>query len=287
MTRRPAVAGVFYEETKQELVESIEGCFLGNLGPGALPNANTTRIGRVVGLVCPHAGYIYSGSAAAYAYMELAQDGLPDTAVILGPNHHGAGAAAAVSTGDEWITPLGTVKVDTNIAEEILRRSNFARADNVAHSREHSVEVQLPFLQYIGGSSVKIVPIAVAYMNKSEAFMLVKDLGSATARSLEGKSAVIISSTDFSHYESRESARAKDAEAMRHIVNLDPEGLIETVYERSITMCGVVGTAIMLEACKAMGATCARQLTYYTSGDVTGDTDQVVGYGALSVLRSS
>ncbi|MHB9035048.1 MAG: AmmeMemoRadiSam system protein B [Armatimonadota bacterium] len=297
MARRPAVAGMFYEGTRDELEQSIEECFLGRLGPGTLPDVRKRRLGHVLGLVSPHAGYMYSGPAAAYAFLELANDGLPDVVVLLGPNHHGIGAAVAVNTENEWSTPLGSVRVDIDTAQEIVRCSEFAQADSAAHSREHSIEVQLPFLQYLRecegtpssphsqGGHFGIVPIAIAHLNEAEALMLVKDLGSAIARSLEGTSAIMIASTDFTHYESQNSARTKDALAMEHIINLDPEGLISTVYRRSITMCGVVGAAVMLEACKAMGATSARQLTYHTSGNITGDMDQVVGYGALSVEK--
>ncbi|MEN6355615.1 MAG: AmmeMemoRadiSam system protein B [Armatimonadota bacterium] len=285
MARKPAVAGMFYEADEQDLIQSIEKCFASRLGPGKIPEAAKKRVGNVLGLVCPHAGYIYSGQAAAHAYSELAKDGLPDTAVILGPNHHGLGAAVAVGTQDEWITPFGSMHVDLEIANEIVRLAEFAKADDSAHVREHSIEVQLPFLQYIsrGHKEIRIVPIAIAYMNKSDALLLTKDLGDAIAQSVRGKSAVIIASSDLTHYDSRESARAKDTLALEYVMNLDPEGLIETVYERSITMCGVLPAAVMLHACNALGATGARKLAYYSSGDVTGETDQVVGYGALSI----
>jgi hypothetical protein len=298
--RKPAVAGMFYEASRDELIDRIEECFLGRLGPGALPEVRSTRLGHVLGLVCPHAGYVYSGSAAAYSYMELAKDGLPDVVVILGPNHHSMGAAVAVSIDNEWATPLGNISVDIDTAHEIIRRSEFAQADNSAHSQEHSIEVQVPFLQYLisgerraesrkqrdgKGRELGIVPIGIAYLGERDSLELVKDLGGAIAQSLAGKSAVVIASTDFTHYESHQSAHVKDALAMKHILDLDPDGLIRTVFEKSISMCGVVGTAVMLEACKAMGATNTRRLTYYTSGDVGGDMDHVVGYAAVEVER--
>lgn len=288
MARKPAVAGMFYESDKRELTQSIRECFLSRLGPGTIPEVADKRLGRVLGLVCPHAGYIYSGPAAACAYYELAKDGLPDIAVILGPNHHGMGAAAAVGTQDEWVTPLGSMRVDQEIANEIVRLAEFAKADDSAHVREHSIEVQLPFLQYISRDrkAIRIVPIAIAYLNRSDALHLATDLGDAITQSIEGKSAVIIASSDLTHYESRENACAKDALALEHVLNIDPEGLIETVYERSITMCGVLPAAVMLHACKVLGATSAHKLAYYSSGDITGETDQVVGYGALSINRA-
>jgi len=284
MTRRPAVAGMFYEDDAASLRRTIEKCFSHRLGPGRLPSSTLAKAARkIVGLVCPHAGYVYSGAAAAHSYAALAEDGLPNTAVILGPNHHGLGEAVAVGTQEKWSTPLGEVRVDLETAEKVAENSSYARKDDLAHLREHSIEVQIPFLQYIGEDSVRIVPIALAHLSRTAALELFPDLGAAIARALEGKDAVVISSTDFTHYESAASARAKDALALDRIANLDPKGLLEVVDEHSISMCGVVGTAVMLEACRMMGARSARILTYYTSGDVTGDTLQVVGYGAAVV----
>ena len=305
MTRAPAVAGQFYEGTKQSLIEAIEKSFLGTLGPGRLPvvrekqishcvrndvnNAGdipTSRLGNVLGLVCPHAGYVYSGSAAAWAYDALAADGIPEVAVLLGPNHYGLGAGAALSPDESWATPLGTLRSDAQTAEAVGRLCRYAEVDELAHIREHSIEVQLPFLQYLAGDAVRIVPISIAQLSQADAALLVEDLGSAIAEAVSGKSAVVIASSDFTHYESKASATAKDSIAIGRILDLDAKGLIEEVYSRDITMCGVIGTAVMLDACKRLGATSARKLAYYTSGDVTGDTDQVVGYGAISIERN-
>ena len=285
MVRTPAVAGQFYEANERNLVRSIEKSFLGRLGPGKLPDAPNERLGHVLGLVCPHAGHVYSGSAAAWAYGALASDGIPEIAVLLGPNHYGLGEGAAVSPDETWATPLGELQVDVETAQAILNSSKYAKPDELAHAREHSIEVQLPFLQYIGGRKAKIVPISIAHLAKADALLLAEDLGSASAEALSGKSAVVIASTDFTHYESKARATELDSLAMHRILDLDPKGLIELVYSRDITMCGAVGTAVMLHACLKLGATSARKLTYYTSGDVTGDTDQVVGYGALSIER--
>jgi len=287
MTRKPAVAGTFYDADKNDLINSVEQSFLGKLGPGRLPVVKESRQGNVLGLVCPHAGYVYSGSAAAYAYDVLASDGLPDTIVLLGPNHYGTGASVALSMETQWQTPLGTIYVDTDTASAILQRSEFVQQDDIPHIKEHSLEVQLPFIQYIGGDRIKIVPIAIAHLDLDDSLKLCSDLGSAIAEALDGKSAVIIASTDFTHYESKERATNIDAEAMEKIINLDPVGLLHLVHEESISMCGAIGTAVMIEACKALGAKHARKLTYYTSGDVTGDVGEVVGYGALSVEKLS
>lgn len=283
--RRAAVAGAFYRGERESLILEIEGCFLGELGPGNVPRARPERIGNVVGLVSPHAGYMYSGCAAAFAYQALAEDGIPDVAVILGPNHHGVGRPVAVGAESEWETPLGTVEVDTDVARAIAAGCRYAGEDDSAHAREHSIEVQLPFLQYIGGGRTRIVPIALAHFGRDDAMELALDLGAAIAGAVEGRSAVVIASTDFTHYESQSTASTMDEMAMRKILMRDARGLITTVYANSISMCGAIGAAVMLEACAAMGAGNARKLTYYTSGDVTGDTAQVVGYGAVSVER--
>lgn len=285
MARRPAVAGAFYEGGEEALRRSIEGHFTDTLGPGSLPVAPEERAGRVLGLVCPHAAYLYSGSAAAWAYHALASDGIPDIAVLLGPNHRGLGQGIAIGSASEWTTPLGSVRVDAQTAEEILSASRYARLDDAAHFAEHSLEVQLPFIHYISGGRTSIVPIAISRLAPGDARLAAADLGAAIAGALRGKSAVVISSTDFSHYESRSVARRQDDLAIERIASMDPEGLLRVVREHNISMCGPTGAAAMLTACKALGASVVRKLTYYTSGDVTGDTDQVVGYAALSVER--
>lgn len=287
MARPPAVAGQFYEGNRAGLLRELEQCFVGPLGPGRLPAVTEQPSGNILGLVSPHAGYYYSGSAAAFAYEALAADGLPDAAVLLGPNHYGLGAAVAISPDDAWATPLGEMRADAEIAEKIIRLSRFAEVDELPHAREHSIEVQLPFLQYVGGESVRIVPISIAHLRLQDALALVDDLGNAIAEAFTGRRAVVIASTDFTHYESRTVAQATDSLAIERILAMDPQGLIEIVYSRGITMCGAVGAAVMLEACRRLGAGHATQLTYYTSGDVSGDVDQVVGYGSLTVGRTA
>lgn len=283
MARTPAVAGAFYEADRDELLESLESCFQAPLGPGKVPTPRKDRLGKVMGLVSPHAGYLYSGSAAAWAYDALATDGIPDTAVIIGPNHYGLGNAISISPDTEWTTPLGTLQVDTDVVNSILSLCSFVNEDRRAHSKEHSIEVQLPFLQYIGATQVKIVPITIAHLNEHDAITAAESLGAALASALQDTSAVIIASTDFSHYVTKARAQTLDSIAINEILKLDASGLIHTVYSKQMTMCGVIGTAVMLEATKRLGANNAHKLTYYTSGDVTGDTEQVVGYGAVSV----
>jgi len=285
--REPAVAGTFYKADPEDLRVEIEACFLGAGGPGKLPGAGPRGAGRIVGLISPHAGFIYSGPTAAHGYYRLAENDLPKVAVLLGPNHRGYGAPAAVGTHPAWRTPLGRVELDTAIARGIISSSRFAQEDSSAHQLEHSLEVQLPFLQYItGDSAVRIVPILVgisAWDGDSEA--VVRDLGEAVAGALEGQDAIVVASTDFTHYESQQSAQRKDSEAIRRIIELDEMGLLEIVRRMDISMCGVVPTAVSIAACKRLGAKSARELAYRTSGDVTDDYAQVVGYASIELDR--
>lgn len=287
MVRSPAVAGMFYDSECDRLLESIERAFVGQYGPGHLPNVAPIRFGNILGLVAPHAGYTYSGGAAACSYDALAADGLPGSVVIIGPNHHGAGHPISLCSEGEWCTPLGSMRIDTDITNAVVNASQYAVIDDAAHVREHSIEVQLPFLQYLAtrDGSTQIVPITISHLDYHDIIETVRDLGGALAAALKGRSAIVIASTDFTHYESADHAMQKDDIALEKIIELDPTGLVDVTYERNITMCGVTGTAVMLEACKLMGASSARKLTYYSSGDVTGDRSQVVGYASAAVEK--
>lgn len=282
--RDPAVAGMFYESGADELRAEIERCFLSPLGPGRLPEARSDGPRRVTGLVSPHAGLIYSGPTAAHGYLRLAEDGLPDLAVLLGVNHRGYGAPVAVGTAPTWRGPLGDAIVDTEVARQIASLSRYAEEDDTAHRMEHSIEVQVPFLQYAGGGHIRIVPVLIGVsVHDRDAQAVAEDVGAAVAEAVAGRRAVVIASTDFSHYESRQSAAHKDSEAIRHILALDESGLLDTVRRLDISMCGVLPTAATLVACKKLGAKSARELAYSTSGDITGDNAQVVGYAAIEI----
>lgn len=277
--RKPAVAGSFYDGSAAGLRRQIEDCFKHPLGPGALPGSARVVERRILGLVSPHAGYIYSGPVAANGFFQIAAEGKPQTVVILGPNHHGLGAAVAVGGQDEWQTPLGSVEIDVEVGQAIVSATRWARLDDLAHSMEHSIEVQVPFLQYIYENGFRIVPISMLRQD----WEVSRELGRAVAAALKGKNAVIIASSDFSHYESQSMASKKDHLALEAILNLEPERLEETVISHSITMCGPGPVMSMLTACKALGAKKARLLRYATSGDITGDHSQVVGYASVEV----
>ena len=279
--RKPAVAGLFYEGTPESLKKRLEWCFKHKLGPGKLPKVNPQGSRRIVGLIVPHAGYMYSGPVAANAYYALALDGIPEIFIILGPNHQGVGSLIATCESEVWQTPLGDVLVDTRLAKEIVKESGIVDIDDEAHKYEHSIEVQLPFLQYIYESNFKIVPIAMMLQDMESS----RILGNALAKVLKESNAVIIASSDFTHYEPHDVAKSKDMKAIEKILRLDPEGLFDVVRRNNITMCGVGPVATMLTAAKLLGASVTQLLRYATSGDITGDKAQVVGYGAIAVLK--
>jgi len=277
--RKPAVAGSFYPGSFTGLKRQIEDCFKHPLGPGALPGEGKPADRRTLGLVSPHAGYIYSGPVAAHGFSRIAAEEKPGTVVIVGPNHRGLGAAVAVGREGTWQTPLGTVEVDVGVGEAIISAGHVANWDDLAHSMEHSLEVQVPFLQYIYGSEFKIVPIAML----RQEWEIAQDLGRAIAAALKGKDGLVIASSDFSHYESQASASRKDHLALEAILNLDPARLEETVNSHNISMCGPGPVMAMITACKELGARKANLLRYATSGDITGDYSQVVGYASVAV----
>ncbi len=269
MVRRPAVAGQFYPAGKDELVSKIEECFEHELGPGGLPGEEGIKR-SIKGLVVPHAGYVYSGPVAAHSYKKLYEDGMPETLLILGPNHHGMGGSVAVSDED-FRTPLGDVEVDKKLAQEL--EGGPIKINNNAHKSEHSVEVQLPFLQYLN-EDVKVVPFT---FNKHD-YETSKEVGERIRKATEDKDVVVIASTDFSHYVLQETAEKKDKMAIDKIIENDPKGLYEKVVDENISMCGYGPVISMMIG---SGGEKGELLKYATSGDIM-SMREVVGYGALS-----
>jgi AmmeMemoRadiSam system protein B len=268
--RRPAVAGQFYADEREALLSEVEGCYASPLGPGRLP----TELGekrRLSGLVVPHAGYTYSGPVAAHAYLALAEDGLPETFVILGPNHTGYGEPLAVGTED-FETPLGVARVDMELAQDLI--GGKLQEDMEAHQFEHSIEVQLPFLLHLR-QEVKFVPICMG----AQDYQVAKEVGSILAEVLRGRDVVVIASTDFSHYVPKEVASYKDGLAIDQIVQGDAQGLYDTIRKHNVSMCGygpVMATLV------ALGRPKGRLLRYGTSGDVHPMRD-VVGYASVAL----
>ena len=264
MRRLPAVAGVFYPSSPAELKTVVHG-FLSSVPDYA---------GRdYVAAIVPHAGYVYSGPVAAHAYKALSNVDPPNV-VIVGPNHSGAGAAVSLWPDGDWVTPLGSIGVDADLAEKIINKSTFAVADYDAHIPEHSIEVQLPFLQCIYGD-LSFVPIAMLYQD----FDAARDLASSIP--LE---TLFIASSDFSHYVPADAGRERDLQAIDYIINLDTLGFYSYVCENDVSICGVGPVMAAMEFAKRQGAE-AELLAFGNSGDATGDYDSVVDYAAIVFYR--
>ena len=279
--RRPTVAGQFYEGDAEALRAQIRTCFLHPIGPQKLPTVNFHSHPRnIVGMICPHAGYTYSGPVAASAFYELASDGKPDTVVLMGPNHTGYGAALSLMREGTWQTPLGKVEIDTQMAKAILEETNILDVDEMAHRYEHSIEVQLPFLQFLYGDSFKIVPICFLMQDFDSAV----EVGRALDEALDATNTVVIASSDMTHYESAKSAASKDHAALRAITDMDAKRFYETVETQNITACGYAPITALITYASGVCAK-AQLLNYHNSGDITGDHTSVVGYAAVSFRK--
>lgn len=262
--REPAVSGQFYPSTKEEIDEQLSQAF------APIPSSESA------GVVSPHAGYIYSGLTAAHAFSNL---GPADTYIILGPSHKGMASELSVSL-DNWMTPLGTSKTDQELASIILEKTS-AEHDELAHRGEHSIEVQLPFLQFRYAES-KIVPICMMQSERSPAFY--EEFGKQLAGIVQGqeKSIKVIASSDFSHHMPEAAAKQNDEKAIEHIKSLDVAGFIETIFDESISICGFGPIAALMSLSKSLGIKKAELLKYDTSATASGDHDNVVGYAAIA-----
>jgi len=270
--RHPAVAGSWYADTPKALRAQLEDCFTHRLGPGKIPRVADKEFRNIVGLVCPHAGYMYSGPVAAHAYYQLAMDGKPDVIVIFSPNHTGRGSALALMNEGVWRTPMGDVEVDAETANQILLESRIVDVDEAAHAFEHSIELQLPFLQYLYGSAFRFVPICFLMQDLESS----KEVGQATAKA----------STDMTHYEPQEQAERKDKAAISAALKLDAEQYYSAVQSHGISTCGYGPAIAAITAAKLLDAEKAQLLCYKTSGDVTGDLSAVVGYASISFMKA-
>ena len=234
------------------------------------------------GMVCPHAGLMYSGAVQGDAYSSIDP---ADTYVILGPNHHGNGADFAIMLEGVWEGPMGNVNVDKELATEIYKGSKNLTEDPFAHSSEHSLEIQLPFIQYFS-ENAHIVPIMMKHYLADSSFLATcQEIGNAIGDACKKfkHKVTIVASTDFSHYVPQEKAKKDDTAAMDAISKMDPKALFDEVRERPISMCGYGPVAAMLYACKRRGATKTRLIRYMNSGDITGDYSSVVGYASFII----
>ena len=267
MIRYPAVAGSFYSPDKTQLRSDIED----------FVNKDAEKH-TVLGIVSPHAGYIYSGRVAGNLYSKIE---IPDTVIILSPNHTGFGAPYSIWPGGSWRTPLGDVTVDEEVVNELLHVCNLIEKDKEAHLDEYAAEVQIPFIQYFK-PSVKIVVMVISSRNITD----LKNIGKNLSQVLNKirPDALVVASSDMTHHETQTSANRKDKIAIAEILALDEDKLYSKVHEMRITMCGIYPTVIMLVCSKERGAKKAELVRYETSGDITGDYDQVVGYAGIMVI---
>ena len=280
MTRRAVVAGTFYPRAREGLKEQIQDCFMHPLGPQNIPSLGSKR--TIKGAIVPHAGYMYSGHVAAHCYAAIAENGFPKTFIILGPNHTGQGSGVALATQGSWETPLGKIPIDEETAPQLVK--GIIDTDEKAHQFEHSIEVQLPFLQYF--KDFKFIPISMALQDVQTAQEIGQLLGKITTDT------IVIASTDFSHVGPHymqmpppgkrvdKWAAEQDHSAIEKILALDEQGFMKTVTEKNISMCGYGCVTALLIAVKKWGATKAHLLKYATSYDIT-PGESCVGYGAL------
>jgi len=266
MVRYPAVAGQFYPGSSEELKLYLESFCRKNI-----PKINAKAV------IVPHAGYIYSGKIAGETYSRVE---IPATNVIMGPNHTGLGKPVSVYPDGMWITPIGEVPINERITSKLVKNYPF-EADTTAHIYEHSLEVQVPFLQHCSNyrEDLSVVPIVYQYIS----YECCVAAGEVLAEVLKEEDALIVISTDFSHYVSQSEAEKYDSFAIDAILNLDPEELYRRVLSYKISMCGVIPVTVGLIASKLLGAENAELVMYRTSGDVTGDYSQVVGYAGIII----
>jgi len=268
--RHPAVAGRFYPAQAQTLTRDLDQ-FLGRDEP------KSVEVENALGCVVPHAGYMYSGHVAGAVYRRLPAR---PSYIILCPNHTGRGAPLAMMSSGEWLTPLGSVPIDADLCQAVRRACHLVMEDAAAHEHEHSLEVQLPFLQRSAGE-FSFVPIAIG----AGGYAALESLGRGLAQVLKGseKRLLVIASSDMNHYEPDEITRVKDRKAIEKILALDPQGLYDVVRREDISMCGYGPTIAMLTAAREQGARGAELVKYATSADSSGDRSAVVGYAGIII----
>jgi MEMO1 family protein len=272
--RRPAVAGIFYPRDPFELNQAIERSFKDQrFGPNKLPPSGSKR--RIYGIVSPHAGYLYSSAVAANGFYEVSSMEFNDV-IMIGPNHYGIGTGAAIMNTGLWETPLGQVEINHELSSVISKNSEIIDLDDFAHSKDHCLEVQLPFVQYIK-KKFRIVPIILIMQDRQTA----EDIGRSIAQSVINTKSLLIASSDFTHYESNSEAHRKDMELIKAILSLDILKFYTTLERENVSACGYGAIASIMMAAKNLGATKGELLKYATSGDIIGDTNTVVGYSSI------
>jgi hypothetical protein len=303
--RQPTAFG-FYPPDKKSLEKSINAAFANPHGAGKIPSINPKRMKRLVAGVAPHAGYIYSGPIASHLYKATAEDGYPETFILIGVKHrtmrfHGA----ALMSDGAWETPLGRCTIDSSLAKNILKQNESSGTDCImdsteAHLGEHSIEVQLPFLQFLGkNQDFQIVPILIS----SSKYTICEKVGRTIAEAVKKckRDVFVIASTDFTHYGKYyynyapvgsgpvdkiiKWVHETDGDLVNKIEQLDGKALLETVVNKNRTMCGASAVATTIATATELGATKGTCLKYATSYDVRGSSEAIVGYASITLNR--
>ena len=272
--RTPAVSGTFYPDDQKELKSLIHNCFTHPIGPGKMPPTGSDQ--KIYGVICPHAGFVYSGPVACHSFYSISSS-TSKLAIITGPNHYGIGQSIASMIDASWKTPLGLMEVDSESALELRNGLDILELDSFSHSKEHSIEVQVPMLQETFSHEMKILPVSLINQEQKTAIKV----GSAIAKIAQKKDALLIGSSDFTHYEENEFAHRQDLALIDPILKLDVDEFYKILKERHVTACGFGAIASTMIACKELGATEGKLLKYATSGDVSGDKSSVVGYASI------
>jgi AmmeMemoRadiSam system protein B len=264
--RKPAVAGKFYPSDSLLLMKEVDSYI-----------KKDVKKSDAIGVISPHAGFFYSGGIAGEVFSCV---NIPDQIILLGPNHTGYGETVSIVSGGSWTMPYGEVKINSELANLIKSKSPIIKESEQGHKYEHSLEVQLPFLNYFE-KDINIVPIVI----KGKDMNICMQLGKAISSSiLEYRNKVlIVASSDMNHYEEAKATKHKDNLAIDEIVTLDPVGLFETVNANDISMCGIMAATTMLLAAKELGASSAELVRYTNSGEKSGDYRSVVGYAGILV----
>ena len=272
--RTPAVSGTFYPENEKKLKNLIHECFMHLIGPGKTSPTDSDE--KIYGVICPHAGFVYSGPVACHSFYSLSASS-SKLAIIVGPNHYGIGQNVASMIDVSWKTPLGLVEVDSDSVLKLREHLDILEIDSFSHSKEHSIEVQIPMLQEVFSDKMKILPISLINQEQKTATLV----GSAIAKIAQEKDALLIGSSDFTHYEENGFAHNQDQALIDPILKLDVDEFYKILYERKVTACGFGAIASIMTACKELGATQGKLLKYATSGDISGDKSSVVGYASI------
>jgi AmmeMemoRadiSam system protein B len=265
MIRHHILAGSWYPAKTEDILADMEEFLQSARAPAT-----------AIGVVTPHAGWRYSGKVAGYVYASVV---IPETVIVLAPNHRGVGHERAIWSKGEWTIPDASIPVDEELSALLIRHAKLEH-DTIAHQHEHSLEIHLPFLYY-RNPDVKIVPVCLMGLP----FWMLKEIGAGMARAIKesGRKVLMVASSDMSHYISAVTAKDLDFMAIDKIEKLDPEGLYNTVRDNSISMCGVIPATAMLYAATELGAREAKLIKYASSGDITGDYNEVVAYAGIIV----